>query len=329
MTPTQQPVQATSKKHLQRLLAQAIKEHGPNVDCNHIDVSKIKDMACLFDGTDFDGDISRWNTSAVKTMRSMFSDCPFNGDLSNWDTSSVLDTSYMFAKTQMITKQPSFAGDLSKWNTRSIKAMDFMFAYCKGPFRGLEYWDLSNVRSMAGLFMGTSATLDLAGWRMPNVRDVHLMFAYSSGKTGLDAWDVSQVTNMKAMFQKSTNAIDISRWNVGRAMNFQSMFFGSSGAGDISAWDINPEASVYGMLDMHDMQSMDHVSMLHWAHVLENNDASFLEKWPRALEHFNRHAPMLTSLGLPVPVMASWLQKDWLGQQPMPVDSIALPDICM
>ena len=47
-----------TKKELINIIKQRIKEKGNEVDLNDIDVSKITDMSNLFNGTDFNGDIS-------------------------------------------------------------------------------------------------------------------------------------------------------------------------------------------------------------------------------------------------------------------------------
>jgi len=62
------------------------------------DVSKIRNMAGLFDGNGvFNQDISRWNVSQVESMDRMFGGASsFDADITNWDTSSLLSSSDMF-----------------------------------------------------------------------------------------------------------------------------------------------------------------------------------------------------------------------------------------
>lgn len=48
-------------------------------------------MRYMFNGSRFNGDISKWDVSRVKNMASMFNDSKFNGDISAWNVSNVED----------------------------------------------------------------------------------------------------------------------------------------------------------------------------------------------------------------------------------------------
>jgi MoxR-like ATPase len=87
-------------EELYDIIYQLIKERGNEGDFNDIDVSKITDMAELFEGMkDFNGDISEWDVSNVKHMEFMFRGCSsFNRDISNWVLNHDTFTKQMFEK---------------------------------------------------------------------------------------------------------------------------------------------------------------------------------------------------------------------------------------
>ena len=79
-----------TKDELLEIIEQRIDDEGDEVDLNDIDVSEITDMFGLFEGTNFNGDISNWDVSKVTNMSCMFQGCKkFNQDISKWDVSNV------------------------------------------------------------------------------------------------------------------------------------------------------------------------------------------------------------------------------------------------
>ena len=101
-----------NKEELKKIIKNRIQTEGPECDLNDIDVSDITDMSRLFEGSLFNGDISKWDVSNVTDMSWMFSKCQFTGDISKWDVSNVTDMYAMFSECQ-------FTGDISRWNVSS------------------------------------------------------------------------------------------------------------------------------------------------------------------------------------------------------------------
>ena len=126
-----------TKDELKELVVKLIKERGNDADLNDIDTSKITDMSYMFDGSEFNGDISKWDVSNVTNMQTMFADSKFtgeNGDISNWDVSNVENMHCMFNGSK-------FNGNISNWNVQKVKHIEMMFY--KSNFTGnLNNWDI-------------------------------------------------------------------------------------------------------------------------------------------------------------------------------------------
>ena len=115
-----------TKKELIDIIKKRIEQEGNNVNLNDIDVSKITDMSDLFEGTNFNGDISEWDVSNVTSMYAMFWECKsFNQDISGWDVSGVKYMSYMFAWCE------DFNQDISEWDVSKVKNAYNIFIGCK------------------------------------------------------------------------------------------------------------------------------------------------------------------------------------------------------
>ena len=119
---------------LSRIIKSEIQLNGENCDLNHIDISNIDDLSCLFAHTNtfdningyglmnFNGDISNWDVSNVINMHALFYESDFNGDISNWDVSKVKNMEWMFANS-------FFNGDISEWDVSNVKNMYSMFRH--------------------------------------------------------------------------------------------------------------------------------------------------------------------------------------------------------
>lgn len=106
--------------NLKEYVDKAISILGKNADLNFIDVSKVTNMAGLFENSDFNGNISRWDVSCVVNMASLFKKSSFKGDISGWDVSNVTNMSEMFRET-------CFDGNITKWKVHKTTNVSEMF----------------------------------------------------------------------------------------------------------------------------------------------------------------------------------------------------------
>ena len=136
-----------TKKELRTIIIKRISQEGNKVDLNDINVLKITDMSELFEGTDFNGDISYWDVSNVTDMKDMFFYCKnFNKDISSWDVSNVTDMNGIFYGCE------SFNQDISVWDVSNVTDMPYMFYDCESFNQDISGWDVSKVKHRGGMF---------------------------------------------------------------------------------------------------------------------------------------------------------------------------------
>ena len=113
------------KKELMRMIDDEVVKNGPTCSLNHIDVSEITDMSCVFRQSIFDGDITNWDVSNVKDMSFMFEYAEFTGqnsDLSQWDVSNVDLMNYMFDHSKFNNRK-----SLNGWRVKKTAQTRGMF----------------------------------------------------------------------------------------------------------------------------------------------------------------------------------------------------------
>ena len=112
-----------TKDELADIIKRKIESEGNDCNLNDIDTSNITDMSSLFEYSDFNGDISRWNVSNVTNMNDMFRYSEFNGDISNWNVSNVKNMRSMFLYSK-------FNSDISNWDVSNVIDKSYIFDNC-------------------------------------------------------------------------------------------------------------------------------------------------------------------------------------------------------
>ena len=108
---------------LKDIIKQRIESEGNECDLNDIYTSNITDISNLFEYSDFNGDISRWDVSNVTNMEFMFEYSKFDGDISKWNVSNVTTMENMF-------RYSKFNRDISNWDVSNVKFKSRMFEDC-------------------------------------------------------------------------------------------------------------------------------------------------------------------------------------------------------
>lgn len=161
----------TTFLELKNLIDKEILKNGPNCSLNHIDISKITNLTNLFAESNFDGDISEWDTSRVKYMRYMFFNSKYtgkHGDISSWNVSNVEDMSYMFGNS-------IYEGDISEWNVSNLQYMNSMFH--NALFNNdISKWNVSNVLHMRHAFNNMFFNQNLSSWYINPLCDIDYAF---------------------------------------------------------------------------------------------------------------------------------------------------------
>lgn len=136
-----EPIVVSDLKALRKVVLAAIREHGPAVDLNHIDVGGVDKFDGLFKDTGFCGDVSGWNMAIAESTDEMFMNTPFNGDVSKWTMGNLKKANRMF-------KGSLFNGDVRQWGADQMIRLNQNESMFEGtPFsQDLTSWHIAHIR---------------------------------------------------------------------------------------------------------------------------------------------------------------------------------------
>jgi surface protein len=119
---------------------------------SQIFTGQVTCMSNIFrNDSQFNADISNWDTSQVARMRSVFDEATaFNQDIGGWDTSKVTSMAYMFREAT------AFNQDIGDWDTSQVANMVFMFQDASAFNQDLSHWNFSGLdQSVKGPYGNT------------------------------------------------------------------------------------------------------------------------------------------------------------------------------
>ncbi|WP_301554495.1 BspA family leucine-rich repeat surface protein [Lactiplantibacillus pentosus] len=204
-------------------------------------------------GVDWEFDVATGTlTLHGGTLKNSYGDNPWKRQTWASSIKKIFIADQIIAGTNMnglfseLTTVESYEG-LEKIDTSAVTNMQSVF---KGNYAvkwlDLTAWDVSNVTTMANMFMGSFMGtelnyLNLSGWKTHNVTDMQNMFWHNKQLLlidGLTDWDTSQVVTMTNMFAHSgVQHLDLSNFDssslvemdgaFGQMANLESIRFGS------------------------------------------------------------------------------------------------------
>ena len=213
-----------------------------SLDVSNWDVAKVKTLEYTFSHTGDRSnplhlDLHTWKTDSLTNMYNTFAYSYFSDvDLSNWNVSNVTNMQGLFFDTNITTKLDTTGWDTSKvknvyaafasarfgvsgdqefewiggnnWDLSSVTSVNEMFRSCSIKKLDLSKWNVSNLKSLSGMFKGIYfATgiqeLDLSGWDISKVTDLTNTFGHLSGIRRIyvgDGWKTDQITRSTGNF---------------------------------------------------------------------------------------------------------------------------------
>ena len=227
--------------------------------------------------SNFNGDISKWNTSQVTSMRAMFyKGFDFNQDIGSWDVSQVTDMYQMFYQAHAFNK------DIESWDVSQVTNMASMFHSASAFNRDIisSWTGTAAMTTQENIF--NDATAFRARFTCASANDGPInscaggdpipdgswhtfvrqclsehrhgncnTWASKNNYRTMPNWNTSLVTDMSGYgttyqgFGTTYNHGniryfngDISRWDTSQVTNMYQMFRGNIGFnGDIGSWD--------------------------------------------------------------------------------------------
>ena len=201
------------------------------------DTTNVVNMSSMFNNaTAFNINVSSWNTSNVTNMTSMFEKSnTFNQNVSSWDTSKVTDMSRTFREARSFNNGELGYVDLTYNLSGTIYTNSTRILFCpNGSFlTDLSSGNILNIKtsssiiyvsSIENILTDNSLTL-LTPYGNNDISTNIISIVKQLPGTSPLTWNTSSVTNMSNMFEKANSFNqNISEWNISNVTATVSMF---------------------------------------------------------------------------------------------------------
>lgn len=195
-----------------------------NQDLDLWQTENVTDAQYCFSGAiAFQGDISTWNMTAVLDTSFMFADSNFNGDISAWQTTLNQNMDSMFLNNT------SFDIDIGGWTVSNVVSFSGTFSGATAFNKDLSAWQLDSAQNLNGTFFGaTSYNQPMNSWSVVGVTTIAaILRGATSYNQPLDMWDTSSVTTMNSAFFGAVSFDqNLETWSVFSLEDAGSMFSG-------------------------------------------------------------------------------------------------------
>lgn len=146
--------------------------------------------------TSFTG-IEGWDVSKVTSFERVFANHALTSlDLSRWDVGAATHLSYLFTKSVWCASRLTSVGDLSAWDVSNVRSMGGMFNGCTNleHIGDISKWDTSKCTIISYMFFDCRSltSLDLSGWDTSKLIAAPYLFHGCAALTELDCsgWDL-------------------------------------------------------------------------------------------------------------------------------------------
>lgn len=193
------------------------------VGIDNWDISNATKLDGMFSG--FAGklysDISRWNPKKAKSMKNAF----FMSSVKYPDwyikfvkkyptyTPKNKDELIAIIDGKNVKSSSLQAVSLIEIDVSKLNDLSYIFCYAEGikgcrkhskkvmlSFIGIELWNVSNVRNMERMFMGSDFDRNISGWNVSNVLNFYETFARTPFSQDISSWKINKKARLEKMF---------------------------------------------------------------------------------------------------------------------------------